>query len=656
MNPFLKNDVVWLEGAEMRVVRQVSDDSVQLEHAQTGALCVHPVRELLDRYARGQLLTSSDYRRPTELEQSKNQALPQTHRLSTAAQCLTRMRVDYMMRLQNAFAFELPREELVAMIKSIADERGDECPPHISTVYRWRKQYLLAQRDVRALIANLDRRGGTGKTRLDPLVESIVMDKIDTIFLAQRRSSAEEIYNAVFVEIQRLNTQRIESEWLAVPSLRTIQRRLKELYAFDVAVARYGKREAERRFANQMGARRVSRILELVEIDHSPVDILVTDEHGVVLGRPTITVVLDRMSRCVLGFHLSLAGHGTSAVFAALRHALLPKTYLKDRYADLNLTWDCFGWFEVVLMDNGREFHSEAVANALINLSIGIEYAKSRTPNDKPHVERFLRTFNYSFIHRLPGTTLAKVADREGFKSEEEACIPFSELDRLIHVWICSVYHLRAHAGLGGRSPVSVWRESAQASPPQLKANSEDLDVEFAQAGSCALQHYGVDLNTFVYVSQRLLTLRRMLPQGARVDVKWPAHDAGHIFVWDQIKQEYFKVENKDQQFCGLTVEQAKWAKKLKAEADPTSQTAIATAEALVRGQAKASKSAKALKDRKKGARFDNMTSQSSRAIVNEQYTLPLDAVVRDHSAPTAQVVQPKDVPLVEADWIKELV
>lgn len=655
MNPFRKNDAIWLDGAEMRVVRQVSDDDVQLEHAQTGTLQVHPVCELLDRYARGELRTSSEYRRPRELKESTPKDTTQMDRLSSAAKCMTRKRVDYMMQLQNSSAFEMPREELVAKIKAIAVTRGDECPPHISTVYRWRKQYLRAQRDVRALISNLDKRGGAGKTRLDPEVEAVLMDKIDTIFLAKKRSSAEEIHNAVFLEIQRLNTQRIESEWLAVPGLRTVQRRLKELYAFDVAVARYGKKEAERRFANQMSARRVSRILELVEIDHSPVDILVADEQGVVLGRPTITVVLDRMSRCVLGFHLSLAGHGTSAVFAALRHALLPKTYLKDRYADLQLTWDCFGWFEVVLMDNGREFHSDAVADALINLSIGIEYAKSRTPNDKPHVERFLRTFNYSFIHRLPGTTLAKVGDRVGFKAEEGACITLTELDRLIHVWICSVYHLRPHAGLGGRPPLSVWRESAKAFPPQLKANSADLDVEFAQKDSCALQHYGVDLNTFVYASQRLLTLRRMLPQGARVDVKWPAHDAGHIFVWDRINQEYFKVENKAQEFWGLTVEQAKWAKKAKAQAEPTSHIAIAEAEALVRDRAESAMKAKALKDRKKGARFANKTSQSSRVAVDEPCTMPWVPEVSRSPAPAKPVAPPADLPLVESDWIEEL-
>jgi putative transposase len=294
------------------------------------------------------------------------------------------------------------------------------------------------------------RRGGGGQSRLDSSVEAIIHEKIDRIFLAKRRGSAEEVLEAVRMDIDRENSTRIPSERLELPSLRTVQRRIAAIPAYDLCVARYGKREAERRFSHMLGSRRVQRILEIVEIDHSPVDLLVTDANGVVLGRPTITVVLDRYSRCLLGYHLSLSGHGVAAVFAALKHAILPKTYLHGdgRYADLKLDWECFGWFEIVLMDNGPEFHGEAIADALVNICMIAEFARSYEPNDKPHVERFLKTLNYSFIHRLPGTTLAKVGDRIGFKSEDEACMTLKELDRAIHVWVCDKYHKRKHAGL----------------------------------------------------------------------------------------------------------------------------------------------------------------------------------------------------------------
>lgn len=562
MHAFRKDQTIYRGDNEYRVDRQLNEFDVRLESVATGEMETHKVFNLLTEYIEGTLLTAAQRRHELRSGTTARSKPARMDHLSPAAKSETRRRLDYLVRLDRMGSFHKSRDELTVDLRVVAGVRGEERAPHVTTVYRWRRKYVLAQADVRALFCGFDKQGGKGVSRLDPEVEAIIHDKIESVFLSKKRSSAEEVHNAVFLEIQKRNTNLVESEWLPVPGLRTIQRRLSELYAFDLAVAKYGEREAERRFAHHLGARAVSRVLELVEIDHSPVDCLVTDDDGVVIGRPTITVVLDRKSRCVLGFHLSLAGHGTTAVFAALRHALLPKTYLRERYADLQVEWECFGWPEVVLMDNGREFHAESVADALMNLAIAIEFARSRTPNDKPHVERFLRTFNYCFIHRLPGTTLAKVHERIGFKAEAEACITLTELDRLIHVWICQVYHQRPHSGLDGRAPIAVWREGAAAFPPQLKANAEDLDIEFSQAETSALQHYGIDLNTFKYVSPRLLTLRRMLTEGASVDIKWPAYDAGHIFVWDRISEEYFKVPNKDKQYVGLTVEQAKAAKK----------------------------------------------------------------------------------------------
>lgn len=651
MYAFKKDQTIYRGDTEYRVDRQLNDFDLRLEAVATGEMTTHKIFNLLAEYINGTLLTVAQRRHELRSGIAVRRKPARMDHLSAAARTETRRKLDYLVRLERMGSFAKSRNELGQDLRIAAAVRGEERVPHVSTVYRWRRRYLLAQADVRSLFCGFDRQGGIGVSRLDPKVEAIIHDKIETVFLAKKRSSAEEVHNAVFLEIQKCNTDLVESEWLPVPGLRTIQRRLSELYAFDLAVAKYGEREAERQFAHHLGARAVSRILELVEIDHSPVDILVTDENRIVIGRPTITVVLDRKSRCVLGFHLSLAGHGTMAVFAALRHALLPKTYLQDRYSDLQIEWECFGWPEVILMDNGREFHAEAVADALMNLAIAIEFARSRTPNDKPHVERFLRTFNYCFIHRQPGTTLAKVHQRIGFKAEADASITLAELDRLIHVWICQIYHQRPHGGLDGRAPIAVWREGVAAFPPQLKANAEDLDIEFSQVDSAALQHYGIDLNTFVYVSPRLLTLRRMLPEGARVDIKWPAYDAGHVFVWDRISEEYFKVANKHKQYAGLTVEQAKAAKKAKAASEPTSQQAIATAEAVVRDMADASLKDKVLKNRKKGAKFDNQTSEKSRhaSLTQGAATDPIDEEV-DQSIVEKPLTSTAPL-LIETDW-----
>jgi putative transposase len=622
MIAFRKGQVIWRHDVEWEVVRSeelvadagdTQETNVLIENRASGMREKKDVLDLLGEYVAGSLKVAQDKFMDLRRDPPKVSEGPLPPTASDPARLETIRRVDYITRLEREGAFGANRRNLAQKIKEISIERGELRPPHISTVYRWYRKFRDSLRQVRAVTCAFDNRGGKGRGRLQGEVEAIILEQIDEVFLAKKRSSAEEVLDAVILQIDRYNLSQVASKRLTKPSLRTIQRRLRELCAFELAVARYGLREAERRFAMNLGARRVSRILEIVEIDHSPIDCLVVDEKGRVRGRPWVTVVLDRYSRVVLGYHLSLAGHGTEAVFEAIRHALMPKTYLNGKYNDLELNWFAFGWPERVVMDNGREFHGKAVVSALIEIAVLAEFASSNEPNDKPHVERFIKTLNYCFIHRLPGTTLASVDERVGFKAEEEAILTLEKLDRLIHNWICNKYHLRPNGGLHGRSPASVWRESAAANPPQLKMNAGDLEIVFSRTTQSSIQNDGIDLNTFKFVNEELLMLRRLLPSKERVDVRWPAHDAGHIWVWDSLNNRYLKVPNKDESLAGLTVDQAKAAMKALADDGSEYRAVAATAAETHQAILNEAMNAKKLSARRKAAKHGNVTSKQPR-------------------------------------------
>lgn len=619
---FKKGQIIWRDDIEWEVVR-ASTDEVLIEHRTTGAREQAKPMSLLLEYVGHKLKVSQDKHEQLRAF-AKAPVNPERAMQSEAARQETVRRLDYITKLEREGGFGGDHKRLRELITQVSHERGEHRPPHYTTVYRWHRRFRHALRQVNGVIARFDDRGGKDGSRLDPIVEGLVHEKIETVFLASKTGCAEEVLNAVCLEIAQLNQTRVDSQQLKRPGLRTVQRRLASLYAYELAVARFGVREAERRFAKNLGARPVSRILEIVEIDHSPIDCLVVNEYRVVIGRPWITVVLDRRSRCVLGFHLSLAGHGTESVFEALRLAMLPKSYLQIRYADLGLDWECFGWPERVVMDNGREFHADAVVQALLDVGVIGEYSASRDPNDKPHVERFLKTLNYSFIHRLPGTTLAKVHQRIGFKAEEEACLTLEELDRMIHVWICKGYHLRPHGGLDGRSPIAVWRHGVEQAAPQLKMNASELEIAFCQSTTSAIQNDGIDLNTFKFVSAALLILRRMLPVKARVDVKWPTYDAGHIWVWHDLDKRYLRVPNKDETLAGLTVAQAKSAKKELASTDSGYRAVAATAGEVVRGMTDMAMADKKLKVRRQAAKAKNMTSRDPRGTKPPSQPAPI--------------------------------
>ena len=619
--PFKTSQLIALDNVSYRVLRQLNESEIQIEHLETGRISTLQTNELLDAYGVGRLRVSAS----PVVHASHRTVASHRHPVRLAgmgakAKSRTLHRIEVMTRLDRLGSFEKGEAGLVEDLEKVARELGCE-PEHPSTARKWRKRYFVMQKSVRAFFSEIDLRGGRGQSRLECEVEAIIHEKIDSHVLDGRRRTAEVLHDAVFLAIQEVNATRIPSEWLTVPSLRTMQRRIAEISAYDRAVAEYGVKEADRRFANMGRARSVSRILEIVEIDHSPVDCLVTNEAGVVIGRPTITVVLDRKSRCVLGYHLSLAGHGVPAVFSALRHALLPKSYLRTSVAfrDLNLDWECHGWMETVLADNGSEFHANAVRDALLSLGIQVEFAASRSPNDKPHVERFLKTFNYSFIHRLPGTTLARVGDRKGFHAEKEACLTLVELDRLIHVWIIEKYHVRPHGGLSKRAPITVWREGAAAHPPQLKEDAVTVDVEFSNVDERTVQHYGIDLNNFVYTSPELQQLRRLMKRGQTVTVKWPEADAGYVLVLDPFEETFMRVPNKDPQYNSLTVQQAKHALKSAAAGDPDYKHMGANAEARIGQMVDAGRASKKMKDRRKAARLSNQTSKDGRESAEEK-------------------------------------
>lgn len=634
----LKEQRIFIDGNEFTVARADHAGETLLESPATGLRQGHSAFQLVQMYIEGRLTTASEQRTQRAPNTKRHRPPARMDGMSSRAKAETRRNLDILTRFDKADGFSKPRADQEILLRDISRDRKDPFPPHVSTVYKWRRRYQKAQNDVRALFSGSDRRGGRGGSRLHPEVEQKVDEVIDELVLSRRAFSPQEVQEAVKLRVERLNLDRGKSEQLAAPGLRTIQRRIAGEAFFDMLVARVGMEEALRRFSVRGAARRASRILELVEIDHTPVDILVVGEDRQVIGRPTLTVILCRKSRACLGYALSLAGHGVPTVFAALRHALLPKHYLKDRYGDLELCWPMYGWFERIVMDNGREFHADAIADALLSLGIAVEFAASKSPNDKPFVERFLRTINYQLIHTLKGTTLAKVHQRVGFKSEDEAVLTLEELDRIIHVWICNVYHQRPHRGLAGKTPLEVWNSDVLVYPPQLKMSPQEIDYEFAEVEEKPVHHYGIELNTYKYNCSALQDLRKALPMGAKVQVKWPRWNVGHIFVWNAISQAFITVPNNREDLKGLTLEQAQAVKE--AESGPKRDLGVVagrgseTIRKLEQDAAQATK----LKNRRKSGKLGHLTSDKSRGVAPEPVAdLPVSEAVDDDLPPTAE-------------------
>jgi transposase InsO family protein len=66
--------------------------------------------------------------------------------------------------------------------------------------------------------------------------------------------------------------------------------------------------------------------LELFQIDHTPIDVILVDEiDRRPIGRPWLTLVSDVATRMIAGYYLSFDHPSSTSVALALSHAVLPK-------------------------------------------------------------------------------------------------------------------------------------------------------------------------------------------------------------------------------------------------------------------------------------------------------------------------------------------
>src|SRR5690606_25676795 len=119
-------------------------------------------------------------------------------------------------------------------------------------------------------------------------------------------------------------------------------------------------------------------------------DVIVLDaERNVALGRPWITVALDRFTRMIVGVHIGFLPPGAHTVMLCLRNAIRPKEELLRRYPSIRGDWPCFGKPKAIVVDNGPEFHSRSFKESCLALNIDVIYCPVRKPRYKGKVERW---------------------------------------------------------------------------------------------------------------------------------------------------------------------------------------------------------------------------------------------------------------------------
>ncbi len=520
-----------VEGRPYALRGSIADELVHLEAAADGALVPMTKEAIADGICRGVI------RIPLSAPRNVNPAVL-AHRLE---QDLAGLPQDVLAEMKRRIAYLKALESLgieertpkPETLRALCSELGDSNPPAPVTIYRWRIALEAAHGDVRALLPAYTRRGNR-RRRMCPEILAVIERVIQERYLSPARPTTKVVHDGVGAEIRRMNAHRLPGEQLVAPTLRTIQREIKRLDKYEVVSARIGKRAADILFRPTGRGAEAQRPLHRVEMDHTPLNIIVVDEElGLPLGRPWITSAVDVFSRMPVGIHVGFEPPSWQTVMSCLREAIRPKTDLKDRYPSISNPWPCYGVPEVLVVDNGMEFHSESLELACLQLGIDIQYSPRRCPWYKGKIERHFRTLDTDFIRGTPGYTFPSPADRGDYNPVKEALLPLGALKEALYKWIVDVYAQDTHRGLQG-VPAVRWRQGEAEYGVRLPASAQDLNITLSSTTNRSVFTYGVELWNLRFNSAELGALRQRLgPKAVKVVVRYDRSDLSSIYAID---------------------------------------------------------------------------------------------------------------------------
>lgn len=565
----LRRDLVFdWNGTKFRIDRLPTHGDVVLERVEDGKFSIVERDHLLREYGCGNISAVA----PVRVSEASNLIFsrPLEDLPASVRQGYERRR-HYLHIILDAGKPAFTRAYLRPLILMAAKQIGDDHPPCETTVYRWYCRFLASQ-DTRALIPRTDRRGPRN-LRQDALILDMMSCAVEEAYKMSPQATGRSIYTLLMARIERENRTRLSS--LRPPSLSTVYRMLARVEAYQRHALRDGKATADKRFRVVKSGVKTTQILERVEIDHTPLDLFLIDERTwLPLGRPTLTVVIDHFSRMLLGFHLSFDNPSTAAVIGALRHAILPKELAKEAMPGMKTEhkWNCYGRPDVLVVDNGLEFHGNDLESVAYDLGIRIQYCPKHQPRFKGVVERYLKTVNYFFAHQLPGTSFAHLHQRGDYDSQKHALLTFTEFNHLFEKWVVDVYSQTMHRGIG-TTPWAKWAEGLTRREPELPTDLRTLQRRIGQVSERALRQDGIQLNGIRYNGDALAPILRAFGAGVQVRVLYDPQDLGEIQVWGPDDMEPVAVKALDQKYAnGLTVRQNDMIRSLLREQGATKE------------------------------------------------------------------------------------
>ena len=533
-----------------RIDRLLPNGAVLIERIEDGELQLVQRDVLLQEFSAGRISTErcGDPSAKTRVHTRPSADISENERDEM------RRRLTYLQALVEAGGPVFTPEFTRPIVKETAEQLGDDKPPSAATLYRWHCHYRQSN-DPTALIPRFDRRGSRAMRQHDRVIE-LAEQSMEEAFHASPKAGAKDVFVLLKGKIQDENGKRFADEQLLVPSLRTVHRLMQRVDMYDLGVFREGKVQAAKRYRiNKRGAT-ASNILERVEVDHTPLDLfLICERSFLPLGRPTLTLFLDRFSRMPIGYHLSFGGPSAAAVMGGLRHAILPKIPLEPVFDALRIDhkWPCHGVMDFLVLDNGLEFHGKDLESVALDIGFRLQFCPKHAPHFKGAIERFFKTLNHFFVHQLPGTSMARLQERGDYDPAKHAVLTLAQFKYVLEKWLLDVYAQTVHRGIGV-TPWAKWQQGEKGRITKMPPSRQALDRRIGLVAERSLRRDGLWLNNIRYSGEALGPVLCKFGQGCRVRVLYNHEDLGEVQVWAPDSDEPISVQAVDYDYAkGLT-------------------------------------------------------------------------------------------------------
>ena len=439
------------------------------------------------------------------------------------------------------------------------EEHSKKIGVHFTTLYKWLKKY----KSTGTLTGLLPKPSGRkkGETRLDFMVEDVMQQVISNYYLTKQRPSVQSVINKINIECK--------NRGVTAPSKNTIRNRIYKLSEYDILKKQGNRSIARTKFEPTPGTFETDYPMQLIQIDHTPVDlILVDDETREPIGRPYITVAIDIYSRMIVGYYLTLSPPSSTSVALCITNTVLPKdkTLLE---LDIDAEWNVWGFPETIHVDNGADFRAEALRTAGLAHGINIEFRPVGKSNFGGHVERVIGTLMKA-VHEIPGTTFSSIHERQEYNSDKNSSLTFKEFERWLVTFIAKVYHKRKHEGIG-MSPEQLWEKGIfgeESSVGLLPKPSDPVSVtiDFLPIFHRTIQKNGVNIEGLNYYDHLLRSKINMMDEGTNKKKKFifkrDPRDIKYVWFYDDHLQEYFKINIADQNMPNMTLWEYELIKK----------------------------------------------------------------------------------------------